>query len=70
MGVPLTAYELFRAGHDTMSIKTILRITEAEALEQVSSQRCASLGIPDPYKSHSPGQVAWPSGRVAYAGHR
>lgn len=63
-----TALELFRAGHDTIEIKNILRITESEALAQVSSQRAASLGIPDPYKSHSPRVASWPSGRVAYAG--
>lgn len=63
-----TARELFLSGYDTAEIASYFRITEANALEQVSSQRSAALGIPDPYKSHSPGQVAWPSGRIAYAG--
>jgi hypothetical protein len=64
-----TALDLFRNGADTVQIALYFRITEARALEQLSRERSAALGIPDPYKSHSPGQVAWPSGRVAYAGH-
>lgn len=46
---PLSAYQLFKFGHDTLSIASILGITEAEALEQVSSQRSALLGLPDPH---------------------
>ena len=65
-----TALELFRSGYGTDEIASYLRITEAQALERVCSERSASLGIPDPYKSHSPHVASWPSGRVAYAGRR
>lgn len=64
---PLTALDYFRAGHDTMSIKSILKITEAEALEQLSRERSALLGRPDPYRSVSP-SARGPSGLIAYAG--
>lgn len=70
MASAVTALDLFRNGSDTVDIALYFRITEAQALEQLSRERSSRLGIPDPYKSHSPGQVAWPSGRVAYAGHR
>ncbi|NTJ67554.1 hypothetical protein G6M50_06220 [Agrobacterium rhizogenes] len=49
---PMTALGLFRAGHDAQSISEILGITEAKALEQVSSQRSAVLRLRDPYMSH------------------
>lgn len=62
---PLQALQLFRVGHDTAAIAEILGITEAEALEQVSSQRSALLRRADPYPSH---KVSWPSGRVSYQG--
>ncbi len=60
----LTALHLFRAGRDTADIANILRISEAEALKQVSSQRSAQLGLDDPYT----GIPSWPKGRVPYAG--
>ena len=44
-----TALDLFRVGHDTVEIARILKITEASALKQVSSQRSAMLGLPSPY---------------------
>lgn len=44
-----TAHELFNIGHDTVEVARILKITEAKALEQVSSQRSAMLGLPSPY---------------------
>ncbi|ASW06277.1 hypothetical protein CKA34_10530 [Rhizobium sp. 11515TR] len=49
---PMTALGLFRAGKDTLAISEILGITEAKALEQVSSQRSAMLRLHDPYLSH------------------
>ncbi len=42
----MTALELFRSGKDTLEISEILKITEAEALEQLSRERSASLGEP------------------------
>jgi hypothetical protein len=44
-----TALDLFRIGHDTVEIARILKITEAKALEQISQQRSAMLGLPSPY---------------------
>jgi hypothetical protein len=60
-----TALQLFRNGHDTRAIATVLNISEAEALHQVSSERSTLLGRPNPYPSY---KVPWPSGRVSYAG--
>lgn len=60
MNEPLSALELFRAGHDTVSISQILRMSEAMALEALTLQRCASLGLSDPYLSASK-PVAKPS---------
>lgn len=34
-----TAYELFRAGHDTFEIARILRITEAEVVKSIDVER-------------------------------
>jgi len=48
----MTALDLFRRGYDTFSISITLGITEAKALEQVSSQRSAMLRRGDPYMSH------------------
>lgn len=39
---PLTAYDYFKIGHDTAAIAQIMKITEAEALEQLSRERSAS----------------------------
>ena len=64
---PLKALDLFRIGHDTVAIAAILEISEAEALEQVSSQRSAKLRRADPYPSH---KVPWPSGRFAFQGRQ
>lgn len=50
----MTALELFRAGKDTLAIARILKITEAEALEQLSRQRSADLGLKHPYRHHEP----------------
>jgi hypothetical protein len=36
---PLRALELFRSGLDTMDIKNVLGVTEAEAYRMVSEQR-------------------------------
>lgn len=69
---PLSALQLFRLGRDTATIASILQISEAEALQQVSSQRSAALGQPDPYTSNSlPAVREANQGRqalVAYAG--
>lgn len=54
---PLTAHQLFKIGHGTDSISSILGITEAEALEQVSSQRSAMLGLPDPHTERRSNRV-------------
>lgn len=68
---PLTALQLFRFGHDTLAIANILNTTEAMALEQLSRERSAVLGRPDPYNHPiEPPLVPWPSGRVAYAGRQ
>lgn len=45
----MNALQLFRAGNDTAQISLILRISEAEALKQVSQQRSAQLGKSSPY---------------------
>lgn len=63
-----TELQLFRAGYDTLEIARHRRIPEAKALELVTSQRSAMLGLSSSYKSHSSGQVPWPSGRISYAG--
>lgn len=44
-----SAFDLWRIGNDTADIARILKITEAKALEQVSKQRSAMLGLPIPY---------------------
>lgn len=67
----LTALELFRAGFDTVDISAHFRISEAEALLKVSSQRSAFLGRSNPYANSRPAGAEsppWPVGRVAYAG--
>lgn len=67
---PLSALQLFRLGRDTATIASILQISEAMALKQVSSQRSAALGQPDPYNSY-PAEREANQGRqalVAYAG--
>lgn len=46
----MNALALFRSGHDTEQISRILRISEAEALKQVTSQRSAQLGKSSPYR--------------------
>lgn len=48
-----------------MSIARILKISEAEALKQVSKQRSAALGLSDPYQHLEPR----PASRIPYAGH-
>jgi len=63
-----TALDLSRNGYDTVQIAAYFRITEAQALKQVTSQRSAMLGLPNPYKFNTPTKEAWPSGRLAYAG--
>ena len=45
-----TALELLRSGRDTAEIASILRISEALALEQVTKQRSAELGKSSPYR--------------------
>lgn len=62
---PMTALQLFRHGHDTASIASILKVFEQEALQQVSSQRSALLGLCDPYQRQEPR----PASRIPYAGH-
>jgi hypothetical protein len=49
-GTNPTALDYFRAGRDTADIASILNISEALALEQVSKQRSAVLGKHDPYE--------------------
>lgn len=46
-----SALDLWGVGNDTAEIARILKITEAKALEQVSKQRSAKLGLPIPYAS-------------------
>jgi hypothetical protein len=69
---PLSALQLFRLGRDTATIANILRISEAQALEQLSRERSAALGRPDPYSTNLVPVVREVplsrSGRVAYAG--
>lgn len=69
---PISALQLFRLGRDTATIATILQISEAQALEQLSRERSAALGLPDPYSTNSFPAMrevhSAPSGRVAYAG--
>lgn len=67
---PLSALQLFRLGRDTATIASILQISEVEALQQVSSQRSAALGQPDPYNSYPAVREANPGRQalVAYAG--
>jgi len=59
------ALTLFRNGHDTAAIAKILKITEPQALKQVSSQRSAALGLSDPYPVPT---TPWPQGQIAYQG--
>ena len=49
MSRPVSALQLFRDGFDTIAISDFLRITEAEALKQLSRERSAELGVSDPY---------------------
>lgn len=68
---PLTALQLFRGGLDTDDIRRILKISEAEALQQLTRQRGALLGLPDPYSNSRPasaGSAPRQTRRVAYAG--
>lgn len=68
---PLTALQLFRGGLDTNQIAATLRISEADALEALTLQRSASLGLPDPYELSFPAMREAHRGRfgrVAYAG--
>lgn len=65
-----TALELFRSGRDTAEIASILRISEALALEQVTKQRSAELGKSSPYRDAPVNlSVRHPANRlIAYAG--
>lgn len=67
-----SALTLFRNGHDTAAIASILQISEAQALQQLSRERSAHLGRPDPYSINSRPAVAGSAPRqtrrVAYAG--
>lgn len=62
------ALSLFRMGFDTADIATFLNLTEPEALEIVSKQRGAQLGLPSGYSDPRPSKTFWPSGRVGFAG--
>lgn len=56
---------------DTDQIAAVLRISEADALEALTLQRSADLGIPDPYEHSFPATREVHRGRygrVAYAG--
>lgn len=64
-GSPLTAYDYFKIGHDTVTIAHIMKITEAEALYQLSRARSAALGLQDPYSTPS---RQMPRQLVSYAG--
>ncbi len=68
----LSVLRLFAAGYDTSDIAKFYGISEAQAHEQLSRERSAALGLPDPYPKNSLPAVReahrWPSGRVAYAG--
>ena len=56
-----TALDLFRIGHGTADIARILQISEAKALELVSKQRSAMLGLPHPYASKAVSGPAKPA---------
>lgn len=64
----LSALQLFRQGYDTAHISKLLNVTEAQALEIVSRQRGAQLGLPSGYSDPRPSKAHWPSGRVGFAG--
>ena len=65
----IAAYDLFRAGGlDTADIARILKITEASALEQITRQRSAKLGLSDPYERQSVPVGERASAKVPFAG--
>lgn len=64
----LPPLHLFRQGYGTDAIAKFLNITEAQALEIVSKQRGAQLGLPSGYSDPRPSKTFWPSGRVGFAG--
>jgi hypothetical protein len=47
---PLSALSLFRIGHDTGDIASILGCSEPDALKQLSIERSRHLNLPSPYK--------------------
>jgi hypothetical protein len=46
---PLPVHSLFRFGHDTADIASILGCSEPEALKQLSIERSRHLNLPNPY---------------------
>lgn len=69
MAKPLTAYDLWKMGNDTMQIAARLSISEEEALAMVSEARSAALRLPSPYPIHPDAKpTGWPKGQIAYAG--
>lgn len=69
MAKPLTDYDLWKMGNDTMHIAARLSISEEEALAEVSQARSAALRLPSPYPIHPDAKpTGWPKGKVAYAG--
>lgn len=62
------ALALFRLGFDTADIANFYQITEAQALEIVSKQRGADLGLFSGFSDPRPSKPFWPSGRIGFAG--
>lgn len=47
---PLLVIDLFKIGHDTLSIAAVLETTEAEALKRLTIQRSDRYRLPAPYE--------------------
>lgn len=63
------ALSLFRMGFDTADIAKFYNLDhESQALEIVSRQRGAELGLSSGYSDPRPSKPLWPSGRVGFAG--
>jgi len=44
------AYEHFKLGRDTAAIAGMFRITEALALQWITTERCLQRSLPNPYQ--------------------
>lgn len=49
---------LFRRGFDTMQIAAIRGISEAQAHEDLTVERCIEKGLPVPYHDPDPGRFS------------